>query len=280
MEHPIRQEYLLEFEAHLRQEEKGTATVEKYLRDVRAFVSALPQAGGVDKAAVLEWKRQMSRRYAVSTVNAMLAALNSFFKFLGWHDCRVKTLKRQREIFRSKERELNKEEYLRLLAAAKEEGNHRLYYLMETLSSTGIRISELPFVTVESLETGWALVDCKGKRRRVLLPKKLRQALGRYCREAGVRVGAVFVTRSGRPMDRSNIWRELKGLCGRAGVERGKVFPHNFRHLFARAFYALEKDIAKLADLLGHASIETTRIYIMESGAEHMRQIERLGFIL
>lgn len=271
---------LTRFLDYLRQEERSPGTVAKYMRDIRGFVDSLPKEGRVDKAQVLAWKEKLTGQYAISTVNTMLAALNSFFTFLGWYDCRVKTIKRQRQIFREKERELGKREYLRLLAAAKRRGNQRLYFLMETLSSTGIRVSELPFVTVESLTTGRAVVDCKGKQRTILLTRKLCRALKGYCRTKGILSGPVFVTRTGRPMDRSNIWRELQGLCAQAGISRKKVFPHNFRHLFARAFYALEKDIAKLADLLGHASIETTRIYIMESGAEHARQVERLGFVL
>lgn len=169
---------------------------------------------------------------------------------------------------------------MRLLDAARKTGNWRLYYLMETLASTGVRVSELQYVTVQALHTGRAWVEGKGKGRLVLLTAKLCRTLGKYCRKRGIVSGPVFVTRSGRPLDRSNIWREMRALCAQAGVEAKRVFPHNFRHLFARAFYALEKDIAKLADLLGHASVETTRIYIMESGAEHKRQVERLGLVL
>ena len=192
----------------------------------------------------------------------------------------MKPLRRQRELFRDPGRELHKGDYLRLLAAAKGTGNWRLYYLMETLASTGIRVSELKFVTVQALHAGRAWVEGKGKGRLVLLTPKLCRVLAKYCRQRGITAGPVFVTRTGRPMDRSNIWKALHTLCQTAGVEARRVFPHNFRHLFARAFYALEKDIAKLADLLGHASVETTRIYIMESGAEHKRQVERLGLVL
>lgn len=280
MYHWIEDEDLTHFLDHLRREERSPGTRAKYLRDIRRFLAFLPEAKRVDKAQVLVWKERLARQYADRTVNTMLAALNSFFTFLGWYDCRVKSVKCQRQIFREKEREMDKGEYLRLLKEAKRQGNHRLYFLMETLSATGIRVSELPFVTVEALAAGRARVDCKGKRRTVLLTRKLCRALQGYCQARGITAGPVFVTRTGRPMDRSNIWRELQGLCAGAGIPRRKVFPHNFRHLFAKAFYALEKDIAKLADLLGHASIETTRIYIMESGAEHARQMERLGFVL
>ena len=192
----------------------------------------------------------------------------------------MKPLRRQRELFRDPGRELHKGDYLRLLAAAKGRGNWRLYYLMETLASTGIRVSELKFVTVQALHAGRAWVEGKGKGRLVLLTPKLCRVLAKYCRQRGIAAGPVFITRTGRPMDRSNIWKELHTLCQTAGVEAKRVFPHNFRHLFAQAFYALKKDIAKLADLLGHASVETTRIYIMESGAEHRRQVERLGLVV
>ena len=228
----------------------------------------------------MAWKRTLVQTHAPSTVNGKLAALNTFFSFLGWGECRVKALRRQRELFRDPGRELHKGDYLRLLAAARQARNWRLYYLMETLASTGVRISELQYVTVQTLRTGRVWVEGKGKGRLVLLTPKLCRVLAKYCRQRGITAGPVFVTRTGRPMDRSNIWRELHHLCEAAGVEARRVFPHNFRHLFARAFYALEKDIAKLADLLGHASVETTRIYIMESGAEHKRQVERLGLVL
>lgn len=280
MYHWMTQAEIQRFLAHLRREERSPGTLAKYRRDLLAFAARLPQGGRVDKEQVLAWKEEMARRYAPSTVNSMIAALNGFFAFQGWHGCRVKALRQQREIFREKARELDKGEYLALLAAARRRGSQRLYHVMQTLGATGIRVSELVFVTVEALAAGRALVHCKGKRRAVLLPKN---SAGHSRDTAGPGVsppGPVFVTRTGRPVDRSNLWREMQALCSRAGVEARKVFPHNFRHLFARAFYALDKDLAKLADLLGHASIETTRIYIMESGAEHKRQVERLGLIL
>ena len=260
MYHWMTQAEIQRFLAHLRREERSPGTLAKYRRDLLAFAARLPQGGRVDKEQVLAWKEEMARRYAPSTVNSMIAALNGFFAFQGWHGCRVKALRQQREIFREKARELDKGEYLALLAAARRRGSQRLYHV--------------------ALAAGRALVHCKGKRRAVLLPQKLCRALQGYCRARGITAGPVFVTRTGRPVDRSNLWREMQALCSRAGVEARKVFPHNFRHLFARAFYALDKDLAKLADLLGHASIETTRIYIMESGAEHKRQVERLGLIL
>ena len=273
-------ETLAAFRRHLQEAERRPATVAKYLREIQAFAGSLRPGQLVTKETVLAWKEALAQRCAPSTVNGKLAALNTFFTFLGWRECRVKPLRRQRELFRDPGRELHKGDYLRLLAAAKGAGNWRLYYLMETLASTGIRVSELKFVTVQALHAGRAWVEGKGKGRLVLLTPKLCRVLAKYCRQRGITTGPVFVTRTGRPMDRSNIWKALHTLCQTAGVEARRVFPHNFRHLFARAFYALEKDIAKLADLLGHASVETTRIYIMESGAEHKRQVERLGLVL
>ncbi len=273
-------ETLARYRAYLLGEERSAGTVEKYLRDIREFSAWLPAGAAVEKAAVLRWKEFLCRKYAASTVNGKLAALNGFLAFLGRPECRVRPLKRQREIFRERARELTRQEYLRLLRTARAERNERLCLVMETLCSTGMRVSELRFVTVESLERGYAVVDCKGKLRTVLMTKGLRRALRDYCRRQGRRAGPVFATRSGRPLDRSNIWREMQALGRRAGVEARKVFPHNLRHLFAVTFYRMEKDIAKLADLLGHASIETTRIYLMESGAEHTRMLERLGLVL
>ena len=273
-------EQMKAFEEKLRLEELSEGTILKYGSTLQSFYDFLPPDKVVTKEWVLAWKKQISAALAASTVNVMISALNGFFTFLSWLDFRIKQLKMQRRIFRNKERELSKEEYMRLLNAAKEAGNLRLYHLMQTLGSTGIRISELPFITVESLQDGSATVDCKGKQRTVLIPEPLRKSLRTYCEGANITSGPIFVTKTGKPMDRSNIWKEMRKLCAAAHVEESKVFPHNFRHLFAITFYKLEKDIAKLADLLGHASINTTRIYIMESSAEHERQIARLGLVV
>ena len=268
------------FRAHLIREEKSGGTVEKYLRDVRSFFHFLPDVR-VTKEQTLAWKEHLiDAGYAAATVNSMLASLNSFLRFLGRTECCVRPLRRQRRIFRDRDRELSKEEYLRLLRAAEQAGKRRLYFILQTISATGIRISELRFITVQSLKTRRAEVDCKGKQRVVLLTEKLCRALRGYCRETGISSGPVFVTKNGNPVDRSNIWTEMKRLCSAAGVEAKKVFPHNLRHLFARAFYRLNRDIAKLADLLGHSSIDTTRIYIMESDREHERLVDRLGFVV
>lgn len=265
---------------YLRIEERAAGTLEKYLRDIRHFAAWL-NGRPVTKELAMAWKEYLvAQQYAPATINGMLAALNGLLCFLGWNECGVKPLKRQRSVFRPGERELTRAEYLRLLEAARQAGRERLYLVMEALCSTGMRVSELRFITVETLERGFASVDCKGKQRTVLLTKRLRRTLTGYCRRRGIRSGAVFVTRTGRPLDRSNIWREMRSLCGQAGVDAGKVFPHNLRHLFAVSFYNVEKDIAKLADLLGHASIETTRIYIMESSAVHAQRLERLGLVV
>ena len=264
----------------LRLEERCGATAQKYIGAVTAFFGFLPEGKAVTRELALAWKAEISAKNAASTVNVMLSAVNRFFAFMSWDDIRMKRLKTQRRIFRDRDRELSKAEYLRLLDAARRRGNPRLYYLTQTLAATGIRVSELRFITVEALRNGSAVVDCKGKRRVILIPKNLRKKLMDYCKEANIVSDSVFVTRNGKPLNRSNIWKELQRLCEAARIDRRKVFPHNFRHLFAVSFYRMEKDIAKLADLLGHASINTTRIYIMESGTEHERRIERLGLIV
>ncbi len=280
MSHILLGKHIENYRHYLVLEERSEGTIRKYLRDLRVFSAWLGKQKAVSKEAVIAYKESLAKKYAVSTANAMLAAINGLFAFLGWHDCRVKPLKQQRRVFRDQARELTKAEYLRLLDAAGAKKNRRLFYLMQTLCATGIRISELCFITVEAARTGRAEVTCKGKTRPVLLPKKLCRALLGYCREKRIAFGPIFVTRTGQPVNRSNIWAEMKKLCADAGVDANKVFPHNFRHLFAVTFYNLEKDIAKLADLLGHASIETTRIYIMVSGEEHIRQVERLGLVV
>ena len=267
------------YEETLRLEERCEATVQKYISAVKAFFAFLPENKAVFRETVLAWKEQIRDKFSANTVNVMLSAVNRFFACVSWNIC-VKQLKVQRRIFRDCEREMTKTEYMRLLNEAWKQGNLRLYHLMQTLGGTGIRISELRFITVESVRDGKAVVDCKGKRREILIPKKLREKLLAYCAGANITSGSVFVTKSGKPLNRSNVWKELQRLCAEAGVDRRKVFPHNFRHLFAVSFYRMEKDIAKLADLLGHASINTTRIYIMESGEEHERQLEKLGLVV
>ena len=284
MRYEITKTNVKSFESWLQREERSQGTIEKYLRDLRAFCrfGAEQNATAEElKEKLASWKDYLIRSgYAVVTVNSMLTAVNGFFRFMGWEECRVRPVRRQRRIFSDEKKELSKSEYMCLLRAAEEEGNQRLYYILQTIAATGIRVSELPFITVESLKTGRSEVQCKGKLRVILLTRELCRALQGYCRKKGIQSGPVFITRSGKPVNRSNIWSEMKRLCEVAGVASEKVFPHNLRRLFARTFYRMEKDIAKLADLLGHASIDTTRIYIMESGREHERQVERMGLVL
>ena len=268
------------FKKYLREEEKSANTIEKYLRDVRAFAEYLGGAE-VTKEAVIAYKNKLlSENYAVRSMNSMLASLNSLFVFLGWMDCRVKSIKLQRQIYCPEEKELTKAEYMRLVNTAKQKGNKRLSLILQTICGTGIRVSELQYITVEAVKRGETVVSLKGKTRTVFIVKELRQKLLRYAAEQEIPSGAIFITRTGRPISRTNIWREMKGLCEQAGVNPQKVFPHNLRHLFARTFYGIEKDIAKLADILGHSSINTTRIYIISTSDEHRRQMEHMRLII
>ena len=274
----ITNKHIENFKNYLINEEKSEATVSKYLHDVSVFAEWLEERD-LEKVAVVEYKAHLCEKYAPASVNATLSSLNCFFAFFGWYDLRVKNLKIQRQIFASTEKELTKAEYDRLLTAAKSKKNERLFLLMQTICSTGIRVSELKFITVEAVERGIAEINCKGKRRQVFLPKELRKMLGRYLKEQNRKSGAVFVTKNGNPLDRSNIWSDMKRLCKRANVSEKKVFPHNLRHLFARTYYNIQKDIVRLADILGHSSVNTTRIYTMESGEIHRKQIQRLGLL-
>ena len=271
---------LTAFEGYLRAEEREPGTIEKYLRDVRAFAAWL-DGRALDKETAIAWKGHLiGMGYAPSTINSMLIAVNRFFRFQRWEDLRVKTMRIQRRIFRSRDRELTKEEYVRLIETARAQGKERLALLMETICATGIRVSEVRYITVEAARAGRVEVTNKGKARTVFLPARLQKVLLRYARGRGIAAGIIFVTRSGRPLDRSNIWRSMKGLCREARVAENKVFPHNLRHLFARTYYALEKDIVRLADILGHASVNTTRIYTAESGRTHRRQLEKMRLVL
>ena len=280
MNYQLTQHQIQAYAHYLQLEEKSGATVEKYLRDVRAFILWL---GGrkITKEHCSEWKAYLvEQNYAPSTVNAMLSALNSLLKFLGLRECRVKFLKIQRRLFRDADRELTKDDYQRLLNTAQKLGRDRLGLLVETIGSTGIRVSEVQYITVEAVQRGKAEIALKGKIRTILLPGKLCRKLLRYAKKQKTASGAIFRTKSGKELGRRQIWAELKGLCKHANVEPRKVFPHNLRHLFATVFYRACRDIAKLADLLGHSSIETTRIYLVTSGIEHQREIDRLGLVL
>ena len=274
----ITKELIKNFRRYLIEEEKAAATVEKYIRDINVFADWLGEKE-LDKETVLIYKEKLIKNYAPASINSVLSSLNSFFTFNEWYNLRVKNLKIQRQIFANKDNELTKEEYERLLTAAKSTGNEQLYFLMQTICSTGIRVSELCYITVESLKAQKAQINLKGKMRVVLLPKELCKMLLKYSKEQKVTSGSVFVSRNGKPLDRSNIWKMMKALCESAGVARAKVFPHNLRHLFARTFYSIQKDIVRLADILGHSSVNTTRIYTMETGETHRRQIQKLGLL-
>ncbi|MFR2847766.1 MAG: tyrosine-type recombinase/integrase [Hungatella hathewayi] len=275
-------EMLEPYEQFLREEERSQATVEKYLRDVRKFWGYVRAAGKetFDKAIVLEYKQYLSERYKTTSVNSMLAEINSYFDYLGRDECKVKLFKIQRAQFSEKRRELTEKDYERLVHTAERKGDVRMSMLLQTIGSTGIRISELRFITVESLENGRADIYNKGKSRIALLPVELVKVLKRYCRRAGILSGSIFITRSGKMMDRSNISKRMKQLGREAGVDTAKVFPHNFRHLFARIFYSIEKDVVRLMDLLGHSNISTTRIYTMSTEEQPRRQMSRMKLVL
>ena len=270
--------HLESFCEYLIREEKSTATIEKYLRDTHCF---LEYAAGqeITKELMVAYKGELQKKsYAVRSINSMLASINSLMEFLEWTDCKVKTLRCQRQTYCTEEKELTKAEYLRLLQASQQ--NEQLNLVIQSICGTGIRVSELRYFTVEAVTSGEITIHCKSKIRTILVPGKLKKLLLHYAKRSGIQSGNIFITKNGKPMDRSNIWAQMKRLCVIAKVNPSKVFPHNLRKLFARTFYGIEKDIAKLADILGHSSINTTRIYIMTTGTEHLRKIERLGLVV
>ncbi len=275
----LTEDFISGFKEYLILEERSRATVEKYIRDVKVF-SAFVSGVEITKEVVIEYKKHLQESYAVRSVNSMLASINSLFAFLGWQELRVKSIKIQQQIYCPEERELTKAEYTRLCAAAKHKRNERLNLILQTICGTGIRVSELQFITVEAARRGEASVSCKAKTRSVFIVKELQKKLLRYAAEQNIKSGMIFVTRKGKPLSRTNIWREMKALCNEAGVNPQKVFPHNLRHLFARVFYGIEKDIAKLADILGHSSINTTRIYIISTGTEHRKRMENMRLVI
>lgn len=267
------------FRNYLREEEKSENTLEKYIRDVTAFSAFCDEA--ITKDTVIAYKQSLiDGGYAVRSINSMLASINSLLSFLGWYELRVKSLKVQQQVFCPEEKELTRTEYERLCLTAERKQNERLCLILQTICGTGIRVSELQFITVEAVRKGEATVSLKGKTRSIFIVRDLQKKLLQYISEQKITAGAVFVTRTGKPMSRTNIWREMKNLCIEAEVNPKKVFPHNLRHLFARVFYGIEKDIAKLADILGHSSINTTRIYIISTGTEHRQRMERMRLII
>lgn len=272
-------EKIYDFKKHLIEQERSPYTIAKYIHDAKVFLEFADKRT-INKELVIDFKSFLGERYATSSANSMLAAVNHFLKFIGCADYMVKPFKIQRALFIPEEKELCRNEYLRLIEAARRQKKERLMLIVETICATGIRISELKFITVESVGTGRAEIKCKGKLRTVFLPPQLCKLLKKYIQKQKITAGAVFITRNGKQLDRSNIWRDMKKLCGLTAVSPQKVFPHNLRHLFARTYYSLEKDLSRLADILGHSNVNTTRIYTIESGRTHARQIERLNLVI
>lgn len=269
-----------EFKQWLVSEERQEGTIQKYIRDVRELMIYLNDAE-ITKEKVSEWKEYLLNEKHLSpvTVNSKLAAVGTYCRFAGI-DCRVKFFKIQRKLFYEENKDLKKDEYLRLIETANKSGNSRIALIIETIGATGIRVSELKYITVEAVNNGIARIHLKGKIRTILLPSKLRTKLLKYARKRKIASGEIFITKSGKSLSRKQIWAEMKALCERANVEKSKVFPHNLRHLFAKLYYRATRDIAKLADLLGHSTIETTRIYLLTTENEHSRHLNKLGLVL
>ena len=274
------QEKLCLFRNYLLEEERSAATIEKYGRDVLAFLSWLSDREEISKEVVVGYKQAIIGKYKTTSANSMLVSVNRFLDFIGKKDCQVKLFKIQRNPFRKKDKELTKEEYNRLILAAKAKSSSRLFLMIQAICSTGIRVSEHRFITREALERGRITIYNKGKERVVFLPKKLKKCLLQYCRQNGIYSGPVFVTKNGTPVNRCNVWAEMKALFKEAGVSPEKVFPHNLRHLFAVTYYRMQKDIVHLADILGHSNIEYTRIYTFTSEEEHARVLSRMCLLI
>ena len=268
-----------QFEDYLRHDEREESTIEAYLRSLTRFAEWV-DGRAVTKELAMEWKAALAESgYRPISVNAMLAAVNKFFTCMGREDCKVKYLKLQRQMFRKSEKDLSKEEYQRLVQTAHEKGDLRMELILETICATGIRVGELKYITVEAVRAGVAEIALKGKIRTILLPHRLCRKLQKYAKQQKIASGKIFLTQDGLPVSRQSIWTRMKALCEAAGVERSKVFPHNLRSLFARSFYGSCHDVVRLADVLGHSSIETTRIYLMSTGKEYLRQLDKLGLV-
>lgn len=275
----INEKCIQEYQIYLKEQERSNATIQKYVQDLHLLLKFSGDRT-LTKSILIDWKQALIEKYAPASVNTKLAAVNGYLQFKGCHGLMLKPLKIQRSLFMEEEKELTKEEYIRLVRAAQRKENERLSLVIQTICATGIRVSELKFITVEAIRKGRAEITNKGKMRIVFLPDKLRVLLKKYVRKQKKTAGAVFTTRTGKTLDRSNIWRDMKKLCAEAKVSEKKVFPHNLRHLFARTFYSVEKDLSRLADILGHTNLSTTRIYTAESGAVHARQMGRLALIV
>ncbi len=279
-EYRITEKIVENYRSHLTNEEKSKSTIEKYIRNIRNLkVYAMEQ--GLDKDIVAAYKKSLleSGKYKVSSINSMLIDINQFLEYQGWYEFRVKTYKVQKPMFYPDNKYLSKEEYKKLLKEAKKKGKIRLYFLLETLAATGMRVSELSFLTVEAVREGRVIIFCKGKVRQILLPSELQKHLLLYAEQKEIRTGIVFRTRSGNAVNRSNVWKEMKALCKGARIDPEKVFPHNLRHLFAQCFYQVKKDMEELADIMGHSSIETTRIYLITTEKEHRKELEKMDMV-
>lgn len=277
--HQLDKEDIAKFGTYLYNQERSRATIQKYLRTVECFYEWLPGDKLFNKEIVIRYKSYLSSHHAPGGVNVILAAVNGFLRFMGWQDCAVKSVHIQRRVFSAPEAELNKEEYQALVKAAEEKQDNRLSLILQFMASTGIRVSEIKYLTVEALERNRIQIHLKGKIRTILLPGKLCQKIRKYQHQQHIKTGPIFLNCHGKPLDRRTIWAQMKRLCESANVSKAKVFPHNLRHLFARSFYSVQKDIAKLADVLGHSSIETTRIYLISSGLEHQKLLDRLCLV-
>lgn len=281
MERKITEKVLSEYRKYLYEEEKSSATIKKYICDLKKLQNYV-EGKELTKALIIEYKEYLRKdgRYKTSSINSFLVAANRLFEYLGWYDLRVKTFKIQKESFVPENKELSKEEYKKLVRAAKRLGRERIALILQTICATGIRVSELSAITVATVRKGEATIHNKGKERQILLSRDLQIKLIRYMKKQGIRHGAVFQTAAGKAVDRTSIWRDMKKLCKEAEVDEEKVFPHNLRHLFARTFYRIDRDIAKLADILGHSSIDTTRIYLRESGNKCRKQLESMKLLV
>ena len=275
----INEKCIQEYQIYLKEQERSSATIQKYVHDLYTLLKFSGE-GTLTKSILIDWKQALIEKYAPASVNTKLAAVNGFLQFKGYHGLMLKPLRIQKSLFLEEEKELTREEYVRLVRAAQGKENERLSLVIQTICATGIRVSELKFITVEAVQRGRAEISNKGKLRIVFLPDQLRKLLKKYVRNQKKTAGAVFTTRTGKPLDRSNIWRDMKKLCADARVSEKKVFPHNLRHLFARTFYTMEKDLSRLADILGHTNLSTTRIYTAESGMVHARQMGRMKLIV
>ena len=271
-------EHINQYQSYLYNQERSQATIEKYIRDIYKFMEYLNDHD-LSKEHLIEYKKLLLETYQTSSINSMIISIHGFLDFIGLSDYKVKLLKTQKKLFIEKDKELTKKEYKRLLETAKSEDNQRLYMLLQTICATGIRVSEHKYITIESLKRKKTTINNKGKIREIVYPNSLKKKLIQYCEKNNITKGAIFITKNGKPLDRSNIWKDMKKLCRKAHVDEGKVFPHNLRHLFAFTYYHIEKDLVRLADILGHSSIETTRIYTKTSISSYEKQFEKMYLI-